>query len=79
MKIREITLNYQAPDSWASKIPGARSLRFNASGRNLFMISDYWSYDPEFNNFGNQNFNRFIDLGPYPSARQFFFSVDLGF
>jgi len=79
VKIREITLNYQAPDAWANKIPGMRSMRFNLSGRNLFMISDYWSYDPEFNNFGNQNFNRFIDLGPYPSSRQFFFSVDLGF
>jgi hypothetical protein len=43
------------------------------------MKTDYWSFDPEFNNFGNQNFNRFIDLGPYPSMRQFFFSVDLGY
>lgn len=79
VKVREITLNYQAPDSWATKIPGAKSLRFNASGRNLFMFSKYWSYDPEFNNFGNQNFNRFIDLAPFPSSRQYFFSVDLGF
>jgi hypothetical protein len=54
-------------------------MRFNLSGRNLLMISDYWSYDPEFNNFGNTNFNRFIDLAPFPSSRQFFFSVDLGF
>jgi type IV secretory pathway VirB4 component len=27
----------------------------------LGMKSNYWSFDPEFNNFGNQNFNRFID------------------
>ncbi|MBL0939928.1 MAG: SusC/RagA family TonB-linked outer membrane protein [Gemmatimonadaceae bacterium] len=79
VKVREITLNFQAPDSWAAKVPGAKSLRFNASGRNLFMFSDYWGFDPEFNNFGNQNFNRFIDLAPFPSSRQFFFSVDLGF
>ncbi len=79
VKVREITLNYQAPDSWAAKIPGAKSLRFNASGRNLFMFSKYWSYDPEFNNFGNQNFNRFIDLAPFPSSRQYFFSIDVGF
>ena len=79
VKIREITLNYQAPETWANKIPGARSLRFNLSGRNLFMFSKYWSYDPEFNNFGNQNFNRFIDLAPFPSSRQYFFSVDVGF
>ena len=79
VKLREVTLNYQAPDSWAAKIPGARSLRFNLSGRNLKLWSKYWSYDPEFNNFGNTNFNRFIDLAPFPSSRQFFFSVDVGF
>ncbi|HEY0928287.1 MAG TPA: SusC/RagA family TonB-linked outer membrane protein [Gemmatimonas sp.] len=78
VKVREITLNVQAPDAWAQKLK-ARSMRFNLSGRNLFMFTDYWGFDPEFNNFGNQNFNRFIDLAPYPSSRQFFFSVDLGF
>ncbi|MCC6244604.1 MAG: SusC/RagA family TonB-linked outer membrane protein [Gemmatimonadaceae bacterium] len=79
VKIREITLNFQAPDAWAKKIPGANSLRFNLSGRNLAMFTDYWSFDPEFNNFGNTNFNRFIDLAPFPSSRQFFLSVDVGF
>ena len=79
VKLREVTLNYAAPDSWAKKIPGANSLRFNLSGRNLKLWSKYWSYDPEFSNFGNSNFNRFIDLAPFPSSRQFFFSVDVGF
>ncbi len=79
VKLREVNLNFQAPDSWAKKMPGARSLRFNLSGRNLALFSKYWSYDPEFNNFGNTNFNRFIDLAPFPSSRQFFFSVDVGF
>jgi hypothetical protein len=79
VKIREVTLNYTAPKAWAEKIPGANSLRFNLSGRNLAIISNYWSFDPEFNNFGNQNLNRFIDLAPFPPSRQFFFSVDVGF
>ncbi len=79
VKLREVTVNFQAPDSWASKIPGGKSLRFNLSGRNLALWTDYWSFDPEFNNFGNTNFNRFIDLAPFPSSRQFFFSVDVGF
>jgi len=79
VKLREVTLNFQAPDSWAQKLPGARSLRFNLSGRNLGIFSDYWGFDPEFNNFGNSNFNRFIDLAPFPSNRQYFFSVDVGF
>ena len=79
VKLREITINYQAPDSWAQKIPGGKSLRFNLSGRNLALFSDYWGFDPEFNNFGNTHFNRFIDLAPFPPSRQFFFSVDVGF
>ncbi|MES2522713.1 MAG: SusC/RagA family TonB-linked outer membrane protein [Gemmatimonadota bacterium] len=79
VKIREVTINYQAPASLAKRIPGATSLRFNVSGRNLAIISDYWGFDPEFNNFGNSNFNRFIDLAPFPASRQFFFSIDLGF
>ena len=79
VKIREVTLNYQAPDALAKKIPGASSLRFNLAGRNLAIFSKYWSFDPEFSNFGNSNFNRFIDLAPFPASRQFFFSVDVGF
>lgn len=79
VKIREVTVNYQAPTSLANRIAGASSMRFTASARNLALFTDYWSFDPEFNNFGNTNFNRFIDLGPFPSSRQFFFSVDLGF
>ncbi|MFN9204724.1 MAG: SusC/RagA family TonB-linked outer membrane protein [Gemmatimonas sp.] len=79
VKLREVTLNYDAPDAWAKKLPGAKSLRFNLSGRNLMMWTDYWGFDPEFNNFGNQNFNRFIDLAPFPPSRQFFLSVDVGF
>lgn len=79
VKLREVTVNYDAPESWAKKIPGARSLRFNVSGRNLAIWTDYWGFDPEFNNFGNVNFNRFIDLAPFPPSRQFFLSVDVGF
>lgn len=79
VKLREVSLSYTAPESWAKLLPSGRSLRFNLSGRNLALWSKYWSYDPEFSNFGNQNFNRFIDLNPFPASRQFFFSVDVGF
>ena len=78
LKLREVNLSFQAPKRWAN-IARANEMRLSVQGRNLFMKSDYWSFDPEFNNFGNSNFNRFIDLAPYPSNRQFFFSVDLGY
>ena len=78
LKLRELTVTYDAPKSWAS-MAKAREMRIGFQARNLFMWSNYWSFDPEFNNFGNQNFNRFIDLGPYPPSKQFFLSIDLGY
>ncbi len=78
LKLRELTLTYEAPRKLA-EVFKARDLRVSFSGRNLWMSSKYWSFDPEFNNFGNTNFNRFIDLAPYPPMKQFFFSVDLGY
>ncbi|HWJ13022.1 MAG TPA: SusC/RagA family TonB-linked outer membrane protein [Gemmatimonadaceae bacterium] len=78
VKLREVNVTFDAPAAWAQKVR-AREVRISVQARNLGMKSNYWSFDPEFNNFGNQNFNRFIDLAPYPTNRQFFFSVDLGY
>ncbi|MEO7996604.1 MAG: SusC/RagA family TonB-linked outer membrane protein, partial [Gemmatimonadaceae bacterium] len=58
VKLREVAVAFDMPENIAKKIPGARSLRVNLQGRNLALWSKYWSYDPEFNNFGNSNFNR---------------------
>jgi outer membrane receptor protein involved in Fe transport len=77
LTLRDVSLSYQAPDSWLQALR-ARSLRITLQGRNLFKLTDYWSFDPEFNNFGATNLNRFIDLAPFPSNRQFYLSVDVG-
>ena len=77
VRVRDISLSYQAPDSWLQSL-GARSLRFTAQARNPFVFTHYWSFDPEFNNFGATNLNRFIDLAPFPGNRQFYLSVDVG-
>jgi hypothetical protein len=78
LRLRDVALSYDAPDVIA-RFARARSARFTLQGRNLLMRTRYWGYDPEFNNFGNTNLNRFIDLAPYPGVRQFSLSVDLGF
>jgi TonB-linked SusC/RagA family outer membrane protein len=78
LKLREVNVTFQAPKKWANLLR-ASDLRISMQGRNLGMKTNYWSFDPEFSNFGNQNFNRFIDLAPYPTSRQFFFSLDLGY
>src|ERR1043166_8393184 len=61
VRIRDISLSYQAPDGWLQSL-GARSLRLTVQARNPLVFSHYWSFDPEFNNFGATNLNRFVDL-----------------
>jgi TonB-linked SusC/RagA family outer membrane protein len=77
LTVRDISLSYEAPERWLSYFK-ARSMRFTLQGRNLFKFTKYWSFDPQFNNFGATNLNRFIDLAPFPSNRQFYLSVDVG-
>jgi len=77
LTVRDISVSYEAPERWLSYFK-ARSMRFTLQGRNLFKLTDYWSFDPQFNNFGATNLNRFIDLAPFPSNRQFYLSVDVG-
>ncbi len=75
--LRDVSLSYEAPESW-TRYFRARSLRIAFQARNLIKLTNYWSFDPEFNNFGATNLNRFIDLAPFPSNRQFYLSVDVG-
>jgi hypothetical protein len=78
VRLRELQVAFEAPESLARRLR-ARTMRLSVQGRNLWMATDYWSYDPEFNNFGNTNLNRFIDLAPFPGVRQFSLAIDLGF
>jgi TonB-dependent starch-binding outer membrane protein SusC len=81
VKLREVSLVFDVPTTVFRGLSGDRigSMRLQLLGRNLVSWTDYWGADAEFNNFGNQNLNRFIDLAPYPPAKQFFFGIELGF
>ncbi len=80
VKLREVAIGYDVSTELVNRlVPQVTSMRVQLLGRNLAMWTDYWGLDPEFNNFGNTNLNRFIDLAPYPPTRQFFLSFDLGF
>ena len=78
VKLRNATLSLDLPNAWAAHF-GARSMRVSLSGVNLILITDYWGYDPEVSNYGQQSITRNIDLGPYPPSRQFFFTIQAGF
>ena len=77
VKLREVTLAYQVPASATQRFTGGRDLRVSVSGRNLATWTNYWSFDPEVNNFGNQSVVRFVDLAPYPPTRSLFIGFDL--
>ena len=80
VKLRELSLSYDVPTNWYRGLSSRiTNMQLQLQGRNLAMWSDYWGADPEVNNFGNTNLNRFIDLAPYPTARSFWFSINLGF
>lgn len=79
LKVREISLTYNLPESYATRIPGVKSARLTLSGRNLFTFTNYSGLDPEVSNFGNQAIARNIDVAPFPPSRSFWTSIDLGF
>ena len=79
VKLREITVAYQVPAALANRYTGGRDMRISFSGRNLATWSDYWSFDPEVNNFGNQSVVRFVDLAPFPPSRSLFVGFDVAY
>jgi TonB-dependent starch-binding outer membrane protein SusC len=80
VKLREVALMYDVPTNFLHKYTTrVSSLSVQVQGRNLATWTSYWGADPEFNNFGNQNLNRFIDLAPFPPTRSFWVSFNVGF
>lgn len=75
VKLRELSLSYQLPDSWLLGTP-LKSVVFSLYGRNLWTIySDIPNVDPE-SNYSNSNGQGF-EYGSLPSRRNFGFSVKL--
>ncbi|HEU5303949.1 MAG TPA: SusC/RagA family TonB-linked outer membrane protein [Gemmatimonadales bacterium] len=81
LKLREVNLSYNLPESFTSRLFGSRVrfARLSLTGRNLLRITPYRGLDPEVSNFANQAIVRNIDVAPFPPSRSFFFSIDLGF
>jgi hypothetical protein len=78
LRLREVAVSYDAPIAVA-RVARASSFKVSLQSRNVLLFTKYWGYDPEFNNYGNQNVNRFIDTAPYPAARSFYLSLDLAY
>jgi TonB-linked SusC/RagA family outer membrane protein len=55
IKLRELSLTFEAPDRWARMFRASR-LSLTLAGRNLWTITDYTGVDPEVNAFAQDNF-----------------------
>jgi outer membrane receptor protein involved in Fe transport len=80
-KLREADLAYSFKKETVNQWFGGQVsyLRVGVSGRNLIIISDYSSYDPEVSNFGTQAVGRSIEVNPFPSSRSLYFNLAFGF
>ncbi|HTD61590.1 MAG TPA: hypothetical protein VK679_13150, partial [Gemmatimonadaceae bacterium] len=72
--------SYQLPSQLVGLSRGLlRNATISLTGRNLLMWTKYTGLDPEVNFVGNQQVQRGQDVTPYPPARSYFISLDLGF
>ena len=78
VRLREVKLAFALPQRYA-RVFGSSDVQAVVSGRNLWLHTNYFGYDPESSNYGQQAITRNVDLGPYPPSRQFLFSLAVGF
>jgi TonB-linked SusC/RagA family outer membrane protein len=77
IKLRELSLSYDFPNSLIGKTP-LKGVRFTATGRNLWILTDFSMGDPEGNIMGDSNAQGFYhELTP--STRSYVFSVNVSF
>ncbi|NJB86273.1 TonB-linked SusC/RagA family outer membrane protein [Lewinella marina] len=56
-----------------------KGLKVGLSGRNIFTITDYSSYDPETSVKGGGGLSTNIEVAPFPSSKQFYLQIGLDF
>ena len=76
MKLLQIAYNFQIPNSFRDKISG---IKLYVSGTNLFTITKYSGLDPEVTQFSSTFSAPGVDLGMYPSSRQYLVGINVTF
>jgi TonB-linked SusC/RagA family outer membrane protein len=80
-KVRQLTVSYNLPISWVTRVSGGRfaSARLSFNGYNLWSVFNYDGLDPETTTTQGQQIRGAGEVTPYPPSRAFFFGLDLGF
>ncbi len=75
LRLREVGAYYTLP----FQFDFIDKVRVGVSGKNLITITDYTGYDPETSAFGPSGLSQGIEVAPFPSAKQYYFHVQLTF
>lgn len=73
LRVKNITLSYTFDEEFLT----FRNAQFYASANNLFTLSNYLGYDPEFG-YSHSQIDQGIDYGLAPHSVQFIFGVKVG-
>lgn len=76
MKLLQIAYNFEIPGILKQKING---IKLYVSGTNLFTITKYSGLDPEVTQFSSTFSAPGVDLGMYPSSRQYLVGLNVTF
>jgi len=76
-RIQTAQLGYNVPQTFLNRTHAIKSFHIYLSGQNLFTITKYKGYDPDFGNDGT--INRGFDYGSFPNPRTLLFGVKVGF
>jgi len=76
MKLLQIGYNFEIPESFKERITG---IKLYVSGTNLFTITKYSGIDPEVTQFSSTFSAPGVDLGMYPSSRQYLVGLNVTF
>src|SRR6185437_3444853 len=80
LKVREVVASYNLPPQLVNKIGFGRiaSARISIDGYNLWSVFNYHGLDPQVSSNGNLAVGRGTDITPFPPAKSYFLSLDLG-
>ncbi len=81
VRLREAAIFYRIPSKTINGLLGetVEGIKLGISARNLFTITDYSSYDPEVSTNGGAGLSSGIEVTPFPSAKQFYFHLNVNF
>ena len=77
LRLGVLTLGYKLPEKMTRKF-GVKSLRFYATGNNLFCLTGYSGQDPEVNT-ASSNMTPGYDRSAYPKSKSYIFGANITF